>query len=119
MDYFYVNIAGMSLAIMLSVHDFVDFLHTESPERDAIMAIGCSEALVTAGGVCGVLFQIHTFGLCIWSAAHRFQHPLLAWGKQAEALADCLQRFACYMLCVGFLFEESVKPVKPVEPVKP
>ena len=116
MDYFYVNIAGMSLPIMLSVHTVLHFLHTESPERDAIIAIRCSEALVIAGGVCSVLFQIHTFGLCIWSAAHRFKHPLLACSKQAEALADCLQRFACYMLCVRILFEEFVKPVKPVKP---
>ena len=85
MNYFYVNIAGMSLPIMLSAHDFVHFLHTESPERDAIMAIRSSEALVIAGGVCSVLFQIHTFGLCIWSAAHRFKHPLLACSKHAEA----------------------------------
>ena len=116
MDYFYINLAGMSLPIMLSVYEVLHFLHTESPERDAIMAIRSSEALVIAGGVCSVLFQIHTFGLCIWSAAHRFKHPLLACSKQAEALADCLQRFACYMLCVRILFEESVKPVKPVKP---
>ena len=85
MDYFFINLAGMSLPIMLSVYEVLHFLHTESPERDAIMAIGCSEALVIAGGVCSVLFQIHTCGLCIWSAAHRFKHPLLACSKHAEA----------------------------------
>ena len=85
MDYFDINLAGMSLPIMLSVYEVLHFLHTESPERDAIMAIRSSEALVIAGGVCSVLFQIHTFGLCIWSAAHRFKHPLLACSKHAEA----------------------------------
>ena len=85
MDYFFVNLAGMSLPIMLNLYEVVHFVRTESPERDAIAATGCSETWAIRGGVCAVLFQIHTFGLCIWSATHRLKHPLLACSKQSEA----------------------------------
>ncbi|CAK9037672.1 unnamed protein product [Durusdinium trenchii] len=87
-DYMAFNLTGMMLPVILSLQDIWAFHAHESPDLDALQAVGLAVGVplrwLQASTMCAVLLQLQMLWLTIWSAKHRLKHPLLGATKFAE-----------------------------------